>query len=137
MPDWTGDTGLAALFASAFLSATILPGNSEIVLFAVLRSFPERMAAAVAVATIGNTLGSLTTFGLGRLLPQRRVEGRAAAWVRRYGAWTLLLAWVPVAGDALSAAAGWLRVPWPLAALALLAGKLARYLAIAAAVSAL
>ncbi len=50
MLDWSGDTGLAALFASAFLSATILPGNSEIVLFAVLKSFPERVAAALALA---------------------------------------------------------------------------------------
>jgi membrane protein YqaA with SNARE-associated domain len=135
MLTWSGDTGLATLFLSAFVSATVLPGNSEVVLAAVLKSFPERAAAAIALATLGNTLGSLTTFGLGRLLPQRPVEGRAVAWVRRYGALTLLLAWLPLVGDALCAAAGWLRVPWLLAAAVIAAGKLLRYLAVAQAVA--
>jgi membrane protein YqaA with SNARE-associated domain len=132
---WSGDSGLATLFVSAFVSATVLPGNSEVVLVAVLKSFPERAAAAIAIATLGNTLGSLTTFGLGRLLPQRPAEGRAVGWVRRYGALTLLLAWLPVVGDALCAAAGWLRVPWLLAAAVIAAGKLLRYLAVAQAVA--
>jgi membrane protein YqaA with SNARE-associated domain len=132
---WSGDTGLATLFLSAFVSATVLPGNSEVVLVAVLKSFPERAAAAIALATLGNTLGSLTTFGLGRRLPQRPLEGRAVGWVRRYGALTLLLAWLPVVGDALCAAAGWLRVPWLLAAAVIAAGKLLRYLAVAQAVA--
>ena len=128
---FTGSTSLFALFASAFLSATVLPGTSEAVLFAVLKAFPERAMAAIALATIGNTLGSLTTYGLGRLVPQRALEGRAVAWVRRYGAWSLLLAWLPVVGDALCAAAGWLRLPWLACLPALAAGKLARYLVIA------
>ena len=136
MFEWSGQAGLAALFASAFVSATVLPGNSEIVLVAVLKAFPERFAQAIALATLGNTLGGLTTYGVGRLLPQRKVpEGPALAWVRRYGAVALLLSWVPVIGDALCAAAGWLRVPLWSSALALLIGKLARYLAVAQAVS--
>ena len=136
MFEWSSETGLAALFASAFVSATVLPGNSEIVLVAVLRAFPERFAQAIALATLGNTLGGLTTYGVGRLIPQRRLpDARALAWVRRYGAVALLLSWVPVIGDALCAAAGWLRVPLWSSALALLIGKLARYLAIAHAVS--
>jgi membrane protein YqaA with SNARE-associated domain len=135
MLDWTGDTGLATLFASAFLSATILPGNSEIVLAAVLKAFPERAAAAIALATLGNTLGSLTTYGLGRLFPGRPIKGRALRWVERYGAWALLLAWLPVVGDAACAAAGWLRVRWVRATLAIAVGKLLRYLVVAQAVS--
>ena len=136
MFEWSGQAGLAALFASAFVSATVLPGNSEIVLVAVLKAFPERFAQAIALATLGNTLGGLTTYGVGRLLPQRKIpDGRALAWVRRYGAVALLLSWVPVIGDALCAAAGWLRVPLWSSALALLIGKLARYLAVAQAVA--
>jgi membrane protein YqaA with SNARE-associated domain len=124
--------GLAALFVSAFLSATVLPGNSEIVLFAFLEAFPGRAAAAIVLATVGNTLGGLTTYGIGRLLPARKpMPARALAWVKRYGAYALLLAWVPVIGDALCAAAGWLRVRWWAAALAMALGKLARYLVIA------
>jgi membrane protein YqaA with SNARE-associated domain len=126
------DAGLAGLFLSAFVSATVLPGNSEIALFAFLKAFPDRVAAAIAVATVGNTLGGLTTYGLGRLLPEGRVPSeRALAWVRRYGALALLLSWVPLVGDALCAAAGWLRVKWWAALAAMAAGKLARYGALA------
>jgi len=136
MFDWSGDTGLAALFAAAFLSATVLPANSEVVLVAVLKAAPERAALAIAIATLGNTLGGLTTYGLGRLLPARTLPSpRVVAAVRRYGAAALLLSWVPIAGDALCAAAGWMRVPLWAAALAMLVGKLLRYLAVAQLVS--
>ena len=128
---WAGEAGLAALFASAFVSATILPGNSEIVLATVLKALPGLAAEAIAVATLGNTLGSLTTYGLGRLVPGRRMEDRATAWVRRFGAPVLLLAWLPLIGDALCAAAGWLRIPLLSATAAIAAGKFARYLLVA------
>ena len=130
--------GLAGLFLSAFVSATVLPGNSELVLLAFLKSFPDRAVAAVAVATVGNTLGGLTTYGVGRLLPQGKAPPqRALGWVRRYGAFALLLSWVPLVGDALCAAAGWLRIPLWAAALAMLAGKLARYVVLAQAIAAM
>lgn len=136
MFEWSGEVGLAALFAASFVSATILPANSEVVLVAVLRAHPDLEAAAIAVATFGNTLGGLTTYGIGRLLPQRaRFSPRALALARRFGPYALLLSWVPLLGDALCAAAGWLRVPLAPSALALLAGKLARYLAVAWAAS--
>lgn len=129
--------GLAGLFVSAFVSATILPGNSELALMAFLKVLPDRAAEAIAVATLGNTLGGLTTYGLGRLLPQRTIPARrATGWVRRHGAWTLLLAWLPLIGDALCGAAGWLRVSWWAAALAMAAGKLARYVVVAQAMAA-
>ena len=132
MFDWSGETGLATLFVAAFVSATVLPANSEIVLVAVLRSFPERALEAVVVATIGNTLGGATTYGIGRLLPHRfSPSPQAMAWVRRHGALALLLSWVPLIGDALCLAAGWLRVPFPAALLAMAAGKLARYVVVA------
>ena len=130
------DAGLAGLFVSAFVSATVLPGNSEIVLVAFLKAFPGREAAAIAVATLGNTLGGLTTYGLGRMLPARKIPSeRAIAWVRRYGALALLASWVPLLGDAVCAAAGWLRIGCWAAAAAMAAGKLARYAALAAALA--
>jgi membrane protein YqaA with SNARE-associated domain len=132
MFDWSGDTSLAALFLAAFISATVLPANSEIVLVAVLKAHPDRAVAALALATLGNTLGGLTTFGLGRLVPQRKEHApRLIAMLRRYGAWALLLSWVPIVGDALCAAAGWLRVPFAASLAAIAFGKLARYLAVA------
>ena len=129
------DLSLWALFASAFVSSTILPGNSEIVLVAVLKAGGADPVAAVAVATLGNTLGGMTTYGLGRLLPSRIPEGKAVARVRRYGVAVLLLSWVPVVGDALCAAAGWLRLNWIGCTLAMAAGKAARYAVVAQAVA--
>jgi membrane protein YqaA with SNARE-associated domain len=131
MLDWSGDTSLAALFLAAFVSATVLPANSEVVLLAVLKAHPDLGTAALALATLGNTLGGLTTYGLGRLFPERKTnKARAVAMVRRYGAWALLLSWVPILGDALCAAAGWLRVPFWRSTAAIAVGKLARYLAV-------
>jgi len=132
MFDWSGDTSLAALFIAAFVAATLLPANSELVLLAVLNAHPDRAVAAVALATLGNTLGGLTTYGVGRLLPPGRAHSqRLVARLRRHGAWILLFAWVPIVGDALCAAAGWLRVPAVPATVAMAAGKLARYLVVA------
>ena len=124
------DASLWGLLASAFVSSTILPGNSEIVLVAVLKAGASA-PAAVAVATIGNTLGGMTTYALGRLLPSRLPEGRAIARVRRFGAAALLLSWLPFAGDALCAAAGWLRLHWLACTLAIALGKAARYVVVA------
>lgn len=129
------DASLWALFTSAFVSSTVLPGNSEIVLVAVLKAGGAAPLAAVAVATLGNTLGGLTTYGIGRLLPSRLPEGAAIARVRRYGAAALLLSWVPLVGDALCAAAGWLRVNWVACTVAMAVGKAARYALVAHAVT--
>ena len=130
MPDFSPDTGLWGLFISAFVSATILPGNSEIVMVAVLAKFPNLFWETIVVATIGNTMGGMTSYAVGRIVPNK-VERKALGWMRRYGAWSLLLSWVPVIGDALCVAAGWFRInPW-LALVMLAIGKCARYLVIA------
>ena len=124
---------LAALFVSSFTSATLLPGSSEAVLAWVLLTWRDAAWAAIAVATVGNTAGGMVTYAMGRLLPERKDGAKAVPWLKRHGAPLLVFSWVPVAGDALCAAAGWLRLPLLPAALWLLAGKLARYLVIAAA----
>ena len=131
MFDWSRETSFVALFASAFLSSTILPGNSEIVLFQVLRAHPDAAWMALAVATVGNTLGSMTTYALGRLIPARAPKARALEAVRRYGPVVLLLAWLPLAGDALCAAAGWLRLHWAASLAFIAAGKFIRYVVVA------
>jgi membrane protein YqaA with SNARE-associated domain len=121
---------LWALFASSFLAATLLPGGSEVVLFAVIKFNPQETWPALAVATLGNTLGGMSSYLIGRLIPQKR-EIKGIEWVQRYGSTVLLLAWVPVIGDPLCVAAGWLRVnPW-WSALFMAVGKFARYLVVA------
>lgn len=126
---------LWALFTGSFLAATLLPGGSEALLYGVLRLHPERAWAALAVATAGNTLGSMSTYLVGRILPRTRPLA-ALDTVRRYGSPALLLAWVPIVGDPLCLAAGWLRVnPWH-SLLFIATGKFARYLVVAGAAGA-
>jgi membrane protein YqaA with SNARE-associated domain len=126
MLDFSAEAGFVGLFIASFISATILPGGSEVVLIAVIHKYPEKLLHAVAVATIGNTLGGMTSYLLGRLIPNR-ADSRAVIWLHRYGYWALLFSWVPLFGDALCVGAGWLRFN-PYASLALFAiGKLVRY----------
>jgi membrane protein YqaA with SNARE-associated domain len=126
-----GESILGGLFLSSFLAATLLPGGSEIVFAGVLASGVASVWPALAVATFGNTLGGWTSYLIGRLVPDRKIGGRALEWVRRWGAPVLLLSWVPIIGDALCVAAGWLRlnVWWVVLFMAL--GKFARYYLIA------
>jgi len=121
---------LWALFASSFLAATLLPGGSEAVLFGVIKLHPQQLWTALTVATVGNTLGGMSSYLIGRLIP-RKEELKGIAAVKRYGSAALLLAWVPIVGDPLCVAAGWLRVnPW-LSVLFMAIGKFARYLIVA------
>jgi membrane protein YqaA with SNARE-associated domain len=130
MFDFPAEAGFVGLFIASFLSATLLPGGSEAVLIAVIARHPEAVIEAVAVATVGNTLGGASSFLIGRLLPNR-AQHRAVIYLHRYGYWALLFSWVPVIGDALCVAAGWLRFnPWG-SLLMLAVGKLLRYLAVA------
>ena len=107
------------MFASAFLAATIVPFASEITLAAAIAA-GGAVPWLVVVATVGNTLGAAVNWALGRFIERfrdrpwfpadaRRIE-RAQAWFRRYGVWTLLLAWVPVVGEPLTVIAGAMRV---------------------------
>jgi len=129
-PYLSTDLSLWGLFISSLLAATLLPGGSEAVLFGVLKLHPELFWPAVLVGTLGNTLGGMISFGMGWLLPQTQ-QLKHVDKVRQHGTPALLLAWVPLIGDALCLAAGWLRLnPWH-AALFMLLGKFARYLFIA------
>lgn len=130
MPELTLYEALAGLFTSAFVSATLFPGASEAVLLALISSWPESSWLAVGVASVANTLGSMTSYLIGRFFP-RKVSNRAIEWLERWGVWSLLFAWLPLVGDALPLAAGWLRIPWVKSAFFILVGKSARYVALA------
>lgn len=127
------DTGLVGLFLASLLSATLLPGGSEAVMFAVAHRYPDEAAAALVLATVGNTLGGMVTYAMARALPEKalaRLTPARLAQVRRWGAPVLVLAWAPLVGDVLCAAAGWLRLAaWP-CVLWMAAGKGARYAAV-------
>ena len=125
---------LLSLFSSSFLSATLLPGNSEVVLVAMLISHISQPWLLVVIATMGNSLGGLTNVILGRFFPQRKTsrwQEKATDWLKRYGAAALLLSWVPVIGDLLCLLAGWMRLSWGPVVIFLCLGKALRYLTIA------
>lgn len=125
--------GLFAVLASSFLAATLVPLPSEAALLGYVKLHPDGVVAAVAVATFGNTAGGMTSYLVGRLVPERtfsRLDPRALGWVRRYGAAAVLFAWLPVVGDALCVAAGWLRVSWWAALVFMAVGRLGRYVVV-------
>ena len=121
------DWALAGLALSAFTSATILPGNSELALAALLHYQPQLLWQAVMVASVANTAGGLTSLWLGRRAPRKELPARAARWFERFGPAALVLAWVPFVGDALPLAAGWLRLPWLKCLAWIVLGKSLRY----------
>jgi membrane protein YqaA with SNARE-associated domain len=125
---------MLGLFAASFAAATLIPLLSEAALFAYLQLYPENSTLAVTVATLGNTAGGMTSYLIGRLIPARaqsRLGPRAIQSVRRYGAPVTVLAWLPIVGDALCVAAGWLRINWAAALAFMAAGRLTRYLVVA------
>ena len=123
---FTSDLSLWGLFISSLLSATLLPGGSELVLAGVLNLHPELFWPALIIGTLGNTLGGMITFGMGWLLPQTQ-QLKHVDKVRRYGTPALLLAWTPIIGDALCLTAGWLRLNPLKAAAWMMLGKFIRY----------
>jgi membrane protein YqaA with SNARE-associated domain len=122
----TEDAGLFSLFAGSLLAATLLPGGSEAELFALLKVYPHLFWQALGVATLGNTIGGMSSYLIGRIFPKGK-EIKGLHWVRQYGSPALLLAWAPLIGDALCVAAGWLRLNWLWAALFMGIGKFLRY----------
>lgn len=131
MHDWISpENGLAGLFAASFLAATVIPLSSEAALFGFLRLYPDEAGVALAVATLGNSLGGLTSYALGRLLPERtqaNLDARVLEKLRRYGSPVTFFAWLPVVGDGLCIAAGWLRLNWLAVTAFMTAGRFARY----------
>ena len=132
----------AGLFGVAFLAATILPAQSELGLAALIVSGDLNLGLLILFASLGNTLGAVVNWVLGRGVERLRDHrwfpasrdqlDRATGWYRKYGRWSLLLSWVPVIGDPLTLAAGVLREPfWSFLALVAIA-KTGRYLAVAA-----
>ncbi|MBK6341820.1 MAG: DedA family protein [Flavobacteriales bacterium] len=140
-PEWA-TAGLAGLFLASFLAATVLPFSSELVLLAMLAG-PWNSISLLVVASAGNTLGGMSSYGLGRLGDLDRIaqwlrvdSAKALLWQQRtvrYGAWAALLCWLPVIGDPIAIALGLGRSrPLP-TALLMLIGKAARYALVIAA----
>jgi len=140
MEDFLLAWGYPALFLLSFLAATLVPLGSEWLL-AVMLAHGYPAPEVVAVATLGNTFGALTTWAIGwwgsdwlieRVLRiDSTTHARAEKQFRRWGSWSLLFAWLPVVGDPLCLVAGLFRFPLLPFLLLVLFGKGMRYLAVA------
>lgn len=109
-----------SLFLSAFLAATLLPAQSEALLVGTIIYSPEQVLQLIAIASIGNTLGSLTNWAIGRFLNHRyasridvqsKTAQRAVSLYKRWGWVSLLASWVPIIGDPLTFVSGVMKEP--------------------------
>ncbi len=134
-PEWV-EWGFLGLFLASFLAATILPFSSEAVLVAMALGGWSGQSLLV-VASVGNTLGGLTNYAIGRWIPERRLVKRlgigsekAERWrsfAQHYGAWGALLCWLPVIGDPIALALGVFRTSFIWTAVLMFIGKTVRY----------
>lgn len=128
------------LFFAAFIAATLLPAQSEVVLAGLLLAGRQPPWLLVLVACAGNCLGSATNWLLGRYClryQERRwfpVKAKALRkaehWYRKCGRWSLLMSWMPVIGDPLTLVAGILREPFLSFIAIVVFAKLVRYVAV-------
>ena len=126
------------MFAVSFVSATLLPAQSEAVLVALVAEGQHPVWALVSAATAGNTLGAAVNLLIGifahRLMHTRWFPAsrerllKAQRWYHAWGRWSLLLSWLPVMGDALTLAAGIMKEPFLSFFTITLIAKLLRYL---------
>lgn len=126
------------LFFSAFISSTLFPGGSEAVLAYLTSEAKDPLFLLITIATFGNTLGAMTSWGIGRLISiqystkqlSKTSQQKAVEHLQKYGSPILLLSWLPVVGDPLCVAAGWLRIHWLHSLIFIAVGKLLRYIVV-------
>ena len=128
---------LLSLFIISLLAATILPAQSEILLTVLYLSGNHDVITLILVATLGNVLGSVINYYIGRSLtylkskkwfPIKTNLDKATKFYNKYGIWTALFAWVPFIGDPLTIVAGVLRANFLLFLILVTIGKCGRYI---------
>lgn len=129
--------GLFGLFLGSFLAASIFPLSSDALYVAFLAVYDSSFTCFI-VATLGNWLGGITTYYVGRLGRWKWIEKwfkvkketleKQKASIDRYGVWLALLSWVPFIGDVLVVALGFYKASPGWTILFLLIGKAARFL---------
>jgi len=134
------EVGLSTVFVIAFIAATLVPLGSEPAVFGLVKLNPDMFWPAIAVATVGATLGGALTWWMGygaerayEHMTHKHPDGRALAWLRRHYPRACLLSWLPVVGDPLCAVAGWLELPFLPCVGYMAIGKFGRYLVMTAA----
>jgi membrane protein YqaA with SNARE-associated domain len=134
-------TGLVSLFIGSLLASTILPGGVEVLLYYLFQSGEYSWISLLVVSTIGNTAGGVITFFMGWLIHSglsgtawhQRIEklfaldDKSLARVEKWGIPMLFFSWMPIIGDPLCLAGGYLRLPLWKSIFMIFLGKFARY----------
>lgn len=128
--------GLFGLFIGTFLAATVVPFSSDALYLGILAATQQPLACLI-VGTMGNWLGGVTTYYIGRLAKWEWIEKhfrvkeetvlRQKAKIDKYGIWLALLSWVPFIGDIIGLALGFYKTPPVPTLLLLLLGKFIRF----------
>lgn len=134
--DWLLGLGYLGLFVGAFLAGTVIPFSAEVLLVGLLAAGSDAVTA-VTVATAGNWLGGLTSYGIGRYgkwewiermhVSREKLEKQKRI-IDRFGALLALLTWIPFLGNVFAVALGFYRVRFVPMAFWMLVGKCARFI---------
>jgi len=131
------ELGYLGLFIAAFLAATVVPFSSEVVFSAMVYGGLNEWTC-VFVATLGNWLGGMTCYYLGRLgkiewiekflrIKREKIE-KFMSYIHKYGDWFAFFSFLPGIGDIIAVAAGYFRCRWWIVAISMLIGKFLRYI---------
>ena len=133
--NWLLDLGYLGLFLGSFLAATIVPFSADVLLIGMLVAGGSPWLV-IGIATAGNFIGGLTSYGIGRIGKWEWIERfgvkpetleKQKAKVERWGAWLALLSWVPIIGDVFAVALGFYRTKFVPSAIFMLIGKFGRF----------
>ena len=136
MAEFFADYGLWGLFMGSLLAATVVPFSADVLLVGMLIAGIHPPLPVIVVATLGNWLGGITSYGVGRVgkwewIEKLRVSRESLvkqkARVDQYGAPIALLSWLPFVGDVFAVALGFYRVKFVPSAIYMLIGKAARF----------
>ena len=129
--------GYLGLFIASFLAATVVPFSSEVVFSAMVFGGLNAWKC-VFVATLGNWLGGMSCYYIGRLGKIEWIEkylrikkGKMEKFMgklHRYGDWFAFFSFLPGVGDVIAVASGYFRCRWWIVALSMLLGKFVRYI---------
>ncbi|WP_455128137.1 YqaA family protein [Prevotella veroralis] len=130
------DYGYWGMFLSAFLAGSVLPFSSEAVMLGLLAAGVDPVPLLI-YGSIGNVMGGMVNYGLGRLgklewlekyfhLKQSSID-RAYQFMGGHGAWMGFFAFLPILGSAITVVLGLTRANLPLSVFSITLGKVMRY----------
>lgn len=132
---------LTSLFVGSLLASTLIPGGVEALLYYLYQAGEHGFSTLLMVATVGNTLGAIISYFIGFVLHRSlagfgwhqriqklfKLQDKALSRVKKWGVPILFFSWLPIIGDPLCLAAGYLRLAFLPSAAMIFISKFVRY----------